>query len=57
MENYFRLTSEKMVNAFGVTLFRIELTIDCKWGKAGDKGGWIESEKTPSGNARVSGNA
>ena len=56
MENYFKLTSETKVNIFGITLFRLELTIDCKWGKKGDKGGWIESEKV-NGNARVSGNA
>jgi len=57
MENYFKLTSESMVNVFGVTLFRIELTVDCKWGKAGDKGGWIESENLKNGNARVYGDA
>ena len=27
---YFKLTSESKVNAFGVTLFRIELTVDCE---------------------------
>ncbi len=57
MENYFKLTAETKVNIFGVKLFRIELTIDCKWGKKGEKGGWIESEKISNGNARVSGNA
>jgi len=66
---HFKLTSESKINAFGVTLFRVELTVDCKWGKAGDKGGWVESEKNIhpsfdceekgviSGNAEISGNA
>ena len=57
MSNYFKVTTESKVNLFGITLFRLELTIDCKWGKAGDKGGWVESEFLPNGNARVSGNA
>lgn len=55
--NYFKLTKEKKVNIFGVTLFRLELTIDCKWGKKGDQGGWIDTLETPSGDARVSGDA
>jgi len=42
---HFKLSTESKVNSFGVTLFRIELTVDCKWGKKGDKGGWVESEK------------
>src|SRR3984885_15052119 len=54
---YFKLTAEKKVNIFGIELFRIELTADCKWGKKGEKGGWIESENCPDGNARVSCNA
>lgn len=57
MENYFKLTAEKKVNLWGATLFRIELTIDCKWGKKGDKGGWVESEFLSNGGARVSGGA
>lgn len=54
---HFKLTTETKVNAWGVTLFRIELTADCKWGKKGDKGGWIESENLQNGNAWVYGNA
>ena len=54
---HFKLTAEKIVNAFGVNLFRIELTIDCKWGKAGDKGGFIEKEENISGDAWVYGDA
>ena len=57
MKNYFKLTSETKVNIFGVTLYRLELTIDCKWGKKGEKGGWVESENLKNGNARVSGDA
>jgi len=60
--SHYKLTSESIVNVFGVKLFRIELTIDCKWGKKGDKGGFIEKEGNlsdawVSGDARVSGNA
>lgn len=44
MTRHFKLTNETKVNAFGVTLFRIECTVDCKWAKSGDKGGWVEKE-------------
>ena len=54
---HFKLTTEFIENIFGTKLFRIELTIDCKWGKAGDKGGFLETEENLSGNAWVSGNA
>ena len=54
---HFKLTTESIVNSFGAKLFRIELTIDCKWGKIGDKGGFIEKEENISGNAWVSGDA
>jgi hypothetical protein len=57
MSNHFKLTSETTENIFGTTLFRIELTIDCKWGKVGDKGGFIEKEENVYGDAWVSGNA
>jgi len=55
----FKLTSKSKVNAWGVTLFQIEATCDIteRGVKKGDKGGWVESEKTSNGNARVSGNA
>ena len=53
---HFKLTTESKVNFLGTTLFRMELIIDCKWGKSGDKGGWLESEDI-SGNARVYVNA
>jgi hypothetical protein len=59
---HFKLTTESTVNAFGVTLFRVELIIDCKWGSKGDKGGFVEKEENIKdawvyGNAQVSGNA
>ena len=57
MEKHFKLTNETKVNIFGVTLFRIECTIDCKWAKVGDKGGWVEKEDNIRGNAWVSGDA
>ena len=57
MEKYFKLTSTSKVNAFGITLFQLQLIIDCKWGKKGDLGGWIESKNLSNGDARVSGNA
>ena len=54
---HFKLTEETKVNILGVTLFRIELIADCKWGKIGEKGGFIQKEDNLSGNAWVSGNA
>ena len=57
MANHFKLTNETIINAFGITLFRIELTIDCKWGKIGDKGGFIEKKSNLTGNTWVYGDA
>ena len=54
---HFKLTTESKVNLLGVKLFRVELTIDCKWGKKGDKGGYVEKESNISDNAWVYGNA
>jgi len=42
---HFKLTTESKVNVFGITLFRIELTLNCKWGSKGEKGGWVEKEE------------
>jgi len=59
---HFKLTENKK-EVSGITLFQIELTIDCKWGKVGNKGGWIEKEENLQenawvyGDAQVSGNA
>ena len=57
MAKHFKLTAETKINIFGKTLYRIECVIDCKWAKAGDKGGWLEKEDNLSGYAWVSGNA
>ena len=57
MAKHFKLTAETKINIFGKTLYRIECVIDCKWAKAGDKGGWLEKEDNLSGDAWVSGNA
>jgi hypothetical protein len=59
---HFKLTNETVVNFWGVKLFRIELTIDCKYGKSGTKGGFIEKDENlldawVSGNAQVYGDA
>ena len=52
---HFKLSTVTKVNALGITLFRVELTIDCKFGKKGDLGGWVEKEANIiSGNAWVS---
>lgn len=48
----YRLTDETKFHD-GHTLYRIELTADCKWGRAGTKGGWIENRDNLQGNAWV----
>ena len=63
VQKHFELTSESKVDSFGGALFRVKLTIDCKWGKAGDLGGWVQKDENIqgfawiSGDAQVSGNA
>jgi len=47
---HFKLTSETTVSILGTTLFRVELTIDCAFGKKGDKGGFVEKEENLQGN-------
>ena len=60
---HFELTSESKVDLFGRTLFRVKLTIDCRWGKKGTLGGWVEKAENledsawVSDDAQVSGNA
>jgi carbonic anhydrase/acetyltransferase-like protein (isoleucine patch superfamily) len=60
---HFKLTEEKKFNFLGIELTRIELTIDCKWGLTGKKGGWVEKEENLcdeawcDGNAQIFGNA
>jgi hypothetical protein len=46
---HFKLTANSKVNALGITLFQVELTIDCKFGKKGDLGGWVEKEDNLKG--------
>src|SRR3972149_2482196 len=61
----FELTSEKKVNSFGKTLFRIKAKASFGSVSKGDIGGWIEKEDNISlsgnawvfGGAKVSGNA
>ena len=55
----FELTSESIINAWGVTLFRIKATVDIKSRgvKKGEKGGFVESTHLSNGDARVSGDA
>jgi cytoskeletal protein CcmA (bactofilin family) len=57
MEKHYVLTSETKVNIFGIKLFRIKSTKKTKWAEDGELGGWVDTENTPNGNARVSGDA
>ena len=52
---HFKLTDTTKVHK-GIILYQIELTRDCKWGKKGDKGGWVETTYN-LGNAWVGSNA
>jgi carbonic anhydrase/acetyltransferase-like protein (isoleucine patch superfamily) len=52
----YKLTDET-IQYYGRTLYRIELTEDCKWGSKGTKGGFIESTDNLTEDAWVSGNA
>ena len=42
MEKYLKLTSNSKIK-YGKTLFQMEVSVDCKWGKSGTKSGWIEN--------------
>lgn len=57
--SHFKLTSETTVTPSGVTLFRIEATVDIpsRGIKKGDRGGFVEKESNLEGNAQVYGNA
>jgi hypothetical protein len=57
MEKNYILTSETKVNIFGIKLFRIKSTKKTKWAEDGELGGWVDTENTPNGDARISGNA
>ena len=52
----YKLTEEtKTIGS--ITLHRIELIKDCRWGSKGDKGGWIQKEINLQQGAWVYGNA
>lgn len=55
----FELTSESIVNVWGITLFRIKATVNItnRNVKKGDKGGFVESTHLSNGDARVYGDA
>ena len=57
MERYFKLTEETIVNEAGVTLHRIMATRDSLHAKAGQLGGFVESEDNLGGEAWVDDNA
>lgn len=54
---HYKIRKDLTKNFNGTTLYRIELTTDCQWGKKGDLGGWIENENNLFGDAWVYGNA
>ena len=56
MEKYFKLT-EETIEWQGHTLHRIEATRDSYWAKAGDLGGFVESEDSLRGDAWVADNS
>jgi len=53
----FELTSESIVNAFGIKLFRIKSLVKGKYYNKGELGGFVESLNLTNGDARVYGNA
>lgn len=53
MEKFWKLTDETKEQRCGTILRRLEIIKDCRYGKAGTKGGWIEKESNLSGNAWV----
>ena len=56
MEKHFKLT-EETIQWQGRTLHRIEATRDSYWAKAGQKGGFVESEDSLRGESWVADNA
>lgn len=56
MSRIWKFTQE-VKEVGNITLRRIQLTVDCKYGSRGTLGGWIESEKNLGDNAWVFGNA
>ena len=59
MEKHFKLRKDLTIEAYGITLFRIEATrdIEVRSVKKGDLGGYIEKEENLSENAWVYGDA
>ena len=57
MDKHFKLTEETKVNEAGVTLHRIIATRDSRHAKAGQIGGFVESEANLGGEAWVDNNA
>ena len=45
-QKHFKLTSNFKIGYNGIKLFQVELTVDCKFGKSGDLGGFLESEES-----------
>ena len=43
-KKHWKLSGNTKIGISGITLFQLELTIDCKFGKSGDLGGFVESE-------------
>ena len=41
---HYRIRKDLSKEYKGITLYRVELTMDCQWGKKGDLGGWIEKK-------------
>ena len=56
MEKHFRMTAET-IQWQGCTLHRIEATRDSKWAKAGQRGGFVESEDNLQDEAWVADSA
>ena len=57
MDKHFKLTEGTIVNEAGVTLHRIMATRDSRHAKAGQLGGFVESEDNLGGEAWVDNNA
>lgn len=55
--SHFKLRTDLTKQFLKITLYRIELTIDCKWGKKGDLGGYVEKESNLQDDAWVCGDA
>lgn len=43
--SYFKLRKDLTTKMNGIDVYRVQLTEDCRWGKAGDIGGWVSNEE------------